>query len=120
MLFLIGDNQGGDAICGCHIWYGDTAKVISRMCDAGPYQLFNPEIGSCQRLQMQDMMDLVTNSDFDALENLFQAPHWIAWFDLNYRGNPEGIFSAACPPEPLHALENGIFQHLLKELFRKS
>ena len=42
-----------------------------------------------------------------------------AWFDLDYGGNPEGIFTAACPPEALHALENGIFLYVLKELFAK-
>jgi hypothetical protein len=31
-----------------------------------------------------------------------------------YSGNPGGIFSAACPAEALHALENGLFLHSLK------
>ena len=29
LMFIIGDNQGGDAICGRHIHYGKTARRIS-------------------------------------------------------------------------------------------
>ena len=117
VMFIIGDNQGGDTICGRHIHYGKTARRISRLCDAGPSQLSKPKIGSCKRLIMQDVMNLVTNENYEELYNLYQAQHWIAWFDLDYGGNPEGIFTAACPPEALHALENGIFFHMLHELF---
>ena len=117
VMFIIGDNQGGDTICGRRIHYGKTARRISRMCDAGPSQLGKPEIGSCKRLIMQDVMTLVTEEKYKELYNLYQAQHWIAWFDLDYGGNPEGIFTAACPPEALHALENGIFFHMLHELF---
>ena len=63
-------------------------------------------------------MNYITKDDTKALYNFYQAPHWIAWFDVDYGGNPEGIFSAACPPEPLHALENGIFKHILVEFFK--
>ena len=109
VMFIIGDIQGGNTICGCHVHYGQKARRISRMCDAGPKQLCNPRIGSCQRLQMQDIMDLVTNENYEELYHLYQAQHWIAWFDLDYGGHLEGIFTAACPPEALHALENGLF-----------
>ena len=88
------------------------------MCNAGPEQLAKPSIGSCKRLIMKDIMDYVKEEKYDALHDLYQAPHWIAWFDLDYGGNPEGIFSAACPPEALHALENGIYFHVLQELFK--
>lgn len=66
---------------------------------------------------MKDVMQFVHKQDGNALYDLYQAQHWIAWFDLDYGGNPEGIFTAACPPEALHALENGIFLHVLRELF---
>lgn len=50
---------------------------------------------------------------------MYQVPHHVAWFDLDYGGNPEGIFTAACPPEALHALENGIYKNILLELFKQ-
>ena len=117
VMFIIGDNQGGDAICGRHIHYGKTARRISQTCDAGPSHLSNPVARSCSRLLMKDVINLVQEEDGNRLYDLYQAQHWIAWFDLDYGGNPEGIFTAACPPEALHALENGIFLHVLKELF---
>src|SRR5687767_15364433 len=68
---------------------------------------------------MNDVMTLVNQRDTETLEDLYQVPHWVAWFYLDYGGNPEGIFTAACPPEALHALENGIYHHVLKEVFIK-
>lgn len=119
VMFIIGDNQGGDSICGRIVHYGKTARRISRTCDARPKQLSHPEAGCCSQLMMQDVVDHVKNQDEEALYNLYQVPHWVAWFDLDYGGNPEGIFTAACPTEALHALENGIFLHVLKELFNE-
>jgi len=120
IMFIIGDNQGGDSICGRTIHYGLSAKRISQMCDAGPTELQSPKIGTCKRIIMQDVMDNVERNNTKYLEDLYQAPHWIAWFDLDYGGNPEGILSAACPPEVLHALENGIFLHILRQFFKKT
>lgn len=117
IMFIIGDNQGGDTICGRKCHYGKTAKRISRTCNAGPEQLSNPRVGSCSRIIMREIMTLVNDNKEEELNNLYQVPHWVAWFDLDYGGNPEGIFTAACPPEALHALENGIYFHVLKELF---
>ena len=117
VMFVIGDNQGGDAICGRHIHYGKSARRISQTCNAGPEHLSKPTTNSCTRLIMTDVANLVKQRKWDELYDLYQAQHWIAWFDLDYGGNPEGIFTAACPPEALHALENGIFLHVLQELF---
>jgi hypothetical protein len=51
------------------------------------------------------------------LESLYQTQCWNLFFEVkNYRSNPSGIFVAACPPEGLHALEQGIFKHLLEEV----
>ena len=41
VMYIIGDNQGGDSICGRNIHYGLTARQISRMYDAGPDELKN-------------------------------------------------------------------------------
>ncbi len=68
---------------------------------------------------MTDVMKLVSEGNKSALSVLYQVPHWVAWFDLDYGGNHEEIFTAACPPEALHALENGIYQHVLEELFNQ-
>jgi len=41
-----------------------------------------------------------------------------SFFDIDYGGLPGGVFTAACPPEALHSLENGLINHCLKELFK--
>ena len=46
-----------------------------------------------------------------------QYPTWQAFYDIDYGGLPGGVFTAACPPEALHSLENGLVLHCLKELF---
>ena len=58
---------------------------------------------------MQDVIDLVQHQEFDNLHALFQAPHWLAFFNLNFAGNPGGLFMTAMPIDALHTLENGIF-----------
>lgn len=58
-MFIIGDNLGGDAICGRKIYYGPTAKRISSACNAGPEHMSNPRAGGCNRLIMGDVMALV-------------------------------------------------------------
>jgi len=117
LMYVKGDNQGGDTICGRHVYYGTTTRRISRMCTAGPNQFLQPKLGNCKRLMMTDVAENVKMNNTEYLHNLFQNPHWNAWFELDYGGNPEGIFTAACPPKALHALENGIFMHLLKKFF---
>ena len=73
VMYIIGDNQGGDGICGRHIHYGKTARRISRTCNAGPEQLSNPTAGSCTRLIMRDVMQLVLDHNGSALFDLYQA-----------------------------------------------
>ena len=67
---------------------------------------------------MTDVAENVKINNTEYLHNLFQNPHWNAWFELDYGGNPEGIFTAACPPKALHALENGIYMLFLKKYFK--
>src|SRR5688500_9961037 len=90
-VLIIVDIQGGNAICRHSKFYERNNKLI-----------------------MQDIMDYIKQDDIQSLKALYPpAPHWNAWIDVNYGGDPEGIFSAACLLKALHALENGIFIYLL-------
>src|SRR6476620_6209090 len=51
---------------------------------------------------------------------MLQSPNWQALYDIDYGGSPGGVFTAACPPEALHSLENGLVLHCLKQLFDKN
>ena len=70
IMYIIGDNQGGNSICGRHIHYGLKAKRISRTCNAGPEQLKMPKLGSCKRIKMQDVMDNVISGKIPYLDSL--------------------------------------------------
>ena len=63
---------------------------------------------------MKDIMNYLVTENYRELFDLYQAQHWIAWFDLDYGGHPEGIFTVACPPEALHAFGKwNIFSYAL-------
>ena len=65
---------------------------------------------------MKDIMEMVDHQRWQDLEDLYQSQCWNPFFEVAYGANPAGIFLAACPPEGLHALEQGIFKHLLDEI----
>ena len=114
--FIIGDNQGGDNICGRTCFYGITAKRISRCCDATPENYSDVSKDSCLFLLMEDIIQLVNDECWDDLALLYQAQFWNPFFEVDYGANTSGIFLAACPPKGLHALEQGVFKHLLEEV----
>jgi len=119
LAFIIGDAQGGDNICGRSAYYNQDARRISQMCNATP-SFYEGEIHkSCKLLNMNKIKTWVKNNKNDKLHNLMQSKHWQAFFDIDYGGCPGGVFTAACPPEALHALENGIILHCLKEVFQE-
>jgi hypothetical protein len=111
LAFIIGDNQGGDSICGRAASYGLWARRISRTCDAtkDAYETIVPDC--CSLLKMEVVKALVIAEDWEALYDLHQCPSWNPFFDVCYGGSVGGIFTAACPAEALHALENGVFPH---------
>ena len=108
---------GGDTIAGSTCFYGITAKHISCCCDATADNYDNLSSDSCLFLNMEDIMEMVDQQWWEELEDLYQAQCWNPFFDVDYGANVSGIFVAACPPEGLHALEQGIFKHLLQEVF---
>ena len=57
---------------------------------------------------MNNIQQMVKNKDVNHLHALMQSPNWMAFYDVNYGGFPGDIFTAASPPEALHALENKI------------
>ena len=62
---------------------------------------------------------LVNSNNIKALWAINQYNVHCAWFDVGYGGCCFGIFSAACPVEGLHALENGLISDCLAVLFKE-
>ena len=77
-MYIIGDNQGEDTICGRIVNYGKWQRRTSRMCNAGPELLSKPKLGLCQKLKMHNMMQFVIDEDFMECYRLFQVQHWVA------------------------------------------
>jgi hypothetical protein len=108
LAFIIGDNQGGDNICGRAASYGLYARRISRTCDATKAAYDTIAADCCAPLAMERIKALIIAKDWAALHALHQCPSWNPFFNVCYGGSLGGIFTAACPAEALHALENGI------------
>ena len=68
---------------------------------------------------MKSIQDLVEQDKSKELKAMNQYNVHNAWFDVDFGGCPYGIFSAACPVEPLHALENGLMHNCLEVLFSR-
>ena len=111
--------QGGDKLCASAPIYSNTLKRLCRACDVAGADAGNPHV-VCQRIVSQDIEEMVTQKDHAKLLSLNQYCVRNAWFDVDYGGCPYGIFSAACPVEPLHALENGLITTCLKILFEEN
>lgn len=116
LAFIIGDSQGCDSICRSFAYYNRDACHISHMCNATPNNYNNLHACSCELLVMDDIKALVEENKLELLNNLLQATHWLALYKIHYGGSPGRIFTAACPPEALHSLENGLIFHCLKEV----
>ena len=117
LAFIIGDIQGGDGIVGRPCYYGNDARRICRMCDAS-YKVYESRaVNNCNLLEMDNIIQMYRNMETDKLHDLMQYNTWQAFWDIDYGGSPGGVFTAACPPEALHSLENGLILHCLNELF---
>ena len=116
--FIIGDMQGGDKICGCAPVYRREINRICRNCDVKGDQTGNPNV-ICHRLESRPIQMLIESKNYAALKQINQYCVDNAWFDVDFGGCPYGIFSAACPVEPLHSIENGLIADCLKVLFHE-
>ncbi len=117
VIFIIGDMQGGDKICCTTCHYSNKLHCLCRKCNVCGDESGDPLV-QCKKISMVRMMQLVKDNRQDILDDFNQYNVHNAWFDVSYGGCRFGIFSAACPIEPLHSLENGIIPDCLTILFK--
>ena len=98
--------------------YSNKINRFCWKCDVQGKDSGNPYI-KCNNIKMKDIQKMVTQNDTEQLKALNQYNVQNAWFDVDFGGCPYGIFSAACPVEPLHALENGLITECIKVLYYK-
>jgi len=116
--FIIGDIQGGDKICCRAPTYVNTVNRLCRKCDCRGNQSSDPLVG-CLKISQVKVLQALDNNEVETLHEFNQYNVRSAFFDLCYGGCKYGIFSAACPIEPLHALENGIMNDAIKILLEE-
>ena len=117
VLFIIGDMQGGDKICCTTCHYSNKLNRLCRKCNVRGDESGDPLV-QCKKISMVKMIKLVQKNQQDILDKFNQYNVYNAWYDVSYGGCRFGIFSAACPIEPLHSLENGIIPDCLTILFK--
>ncbi len=117
VFFIIGDMQGGDKICATSCHYSNKMNCLCRKCNVRGSESGNPLV-ECKRISMVKMMQFVKENRQDILDQYNQYNIQNAWFPVCYGGCKFGIFSAACPIEPLHSLENGMITQSLLILFK--
>jgi hypothetical protein len=105
VIFIIGDMQGGDKICCTTCHYSNKLHRLCRKCNVRGDESGDPLV-QCKKISMVRMMQLVKDNRQDILDDFNQYNVHNAWFDVSYGGCRFGIFSAACPTEQLHSLEN--------------
>ena len=116
--FIISDKQGGDKMACSAACYSDKINRLCRKCDVKGEDSGNPYI-MCNKIKMEPIQKLVEENKSEELKEMNQYNVQNAWFDVDFGGCPYGIFSAACPVEPLHSIENGIILNCLEILFNK-
>jgi hypothetical protein len=116
--FVIGDMQGGDKITCTSASYSNTMRRMCGKYNVKGFDAGDPFIES-QRMSMVKIIDLVRRNLHAILDNINQYNVHSAWFDVDYGGCCFGIFSAATPVEPLHALENGLITDCVQILFEE-
>ena len=116
--FIIGDMQGGDKMACSSVSYSNRMHRLCRKCDVEGCNSGNPQI-VCRKIKMKPVKDMVDQNRTEELDAMNQYHVQNAWFNVDFGGCPYGIFSAACPVEPLHALENGLMNDCIKVLLEK-
>ena len=108
--------QGGDKLCCSSASYRSTLNRICRKCDVKGAQA-GDAFAKCNRIAMSKIEALVRNKNKEKLDEYNQYMVNNAWFKVSFGGCKFGIFTAACPVEPLHALKQGLISDCIKVLF---
>ena len=116
LFFIIGDVEGGDQMCSTSISYSTSLTRPCRKCNIQGKQLGNPSI-NCDKISMECVKIMVREEMLAELKAINQKNVYTIFFELCYGGDKYGIFSAACPVEPLYSLESGIVKYIIAVIF---
>ena len=115
---IIGDIQGGDKICCSSATYRNVGPRLCRKCNVPGTEAGNLKF-KCKRISMEKVHRLVLAEEVTILKSFNQYCVDSPWYYVNYGGDKYGIFSAAMPIEPLHAVETGMMMYSIRVLNRE-
>ena len=104
VLFIIGDNEGHDKLCGRYL--SSQAERLCRYCDCSFNDISNPDVQFSYTKQAH-VEKLVKNNDLEALKSMLQHHLDNAFYRLDFGPNAQGLHGA-CPAELLHTVQYGM------------
>ena len=128
VLFIIGDTEGHDKLCGKYINRSFHVKRLCRYCNTPTEEsdntsfkfqhnnskqvncLINKATKSTSNVNKQDALEKLKSMSFHAVEN--------AWENVNFCDARRGIFGAT-PAEVMHCLQHGLFLYLFQGIFHQ-
>lgn len=113
-LFIIGDTDGHDKICGRMVCRGNISHLC-RYCDIHKDNIDN-SFASGNLITMEKIKKMSEKKDFDGLKNLSMHCIKNAWHDVQFSDKKRGLHGSV-PPEVLHCIQLGIHKYLITELF---
>lgn len=114
VLFIIGDTEGHDKICGRYM-NRQVTPYLCRYCDIHRDDIDDPFIES-NLTKMRDVVKLVSKKDRASLNAMSMHLIKNAWHEIQFCDTKQGLHGATLA-ELLHSMQQGIFEYTIKQLF---
>jgi hypothetical protein len=114
LMFIIGDIEGHDELCGRYNSCALQVKRVCRHCDIPTMDCDNA-FYPWWHVKPDVVHSLVVSNDLEGLKAMSQHPLKNAFYNskLNIGRNPRGIHGTT-PGEPLHVVDVGLFKYGLE------
>jgi hypothetical protein len=116
VLFISGDTEGHDKLCGKFLSRGTLVKRLCRCCDTptlstdDPYFAFN-------YVKQNTVQKLIASRDSSALADMSQHLLPNAWHKIKFAGDCKRGIHGATPAEILHMIQLGLHKYLIAGFF---
>jgi hypothetical protein len=114
VLFIIGDTEGQDKICG-RFTSRSNVSHLCRCCDCPFEETDNPEF-KYKLNNHQKIMKKIRKSSKQELRSIAMHKLTNAWADVKFCDSERGLFGAVCG-DLMHCLQHGLFTYLVTLLF---
>jgi hypothetical protein len=118
LIFIIGDTEGHDKLCGRYNSRALQVKQVCRHCNIPTMDCDNAFYPCWRHVKPDVVHSLVVSDDLEGLKAMSQHPLKNAFYNskLDIGCNPRGIHGMT-PGEPLHVVDLGLFKYGLEGFF---